>query len=399
LRGIRSSLSRVLDALVLKARSSEPQPAHAAPTELVETGETRVVVRARQSPEELAAMIVERAAQEARRTIAEASEKALDLQERSRREAELRASNSIAAAEFLSRGIAKSTEEQAEARAASILAQAEERSKERAEGIVAKALQTAEAAAGDVIAEAGARSRARAETIVNQVIARAEAEARALVAQAEERARARAESIVAATEQTCRRRLSEAEAQARWLIEAAEMQSREASAPVSITPPALPQPKADCAPAPSDQAVNLTPTPTPTPAQPAPESPPAQVPEKRSQARPQAIQDGRAELIIKHPVNLGRMQKMLNRLAKYPEVRIIDLAGSPRKGVTVKLYSYHLGRLPNLLQALPEVSTVAQLPVKSSKICPTERICRSLGSGPPVTRLMVALGDDVLPDV
>jgi hypothetical protein len=67
--------------------------------------------------------------------------------------------------------------------------------------------------------------------------------------------------------------------------------------------------------------------------------------------------------------------------------------------VTVKLYSYHLGRLPNVLQALPEVSTVAQLPVKSSRICPTERICRSLGSGPPVTRLLVTLGGDDLLDI
>jgi vacuolar-type H+-ATPase subunit H len=396
-RSIRTSLSRVLDALILKARPSQPAPVQATPTEPVEIRETRVVASTRQSPQDLAAMIVERATQEARQTLAEAGEKALELREKARREVELSASNSIAAAELLSRGIAKATEEQAEARAETILAQAEEKSKARADGIVAKALQAAEAAAGDVIAEAGARSRARAESIVNQLIARAEAEAKAIVAQAEDKARARAETIMAATEQTCRRRLSEAEAQSRWMIEAAEIQSRDASAPAPYTPQALPQPKADRAPAPFEQTATPTLAPTPTP--PPVESRPTQVTEKRARGGPQAIRDGRVELIIKHPVNLSRMQKMLNRLAKHPEIRVIDLAGSPRKGVTVKLYSYQLGRLPNVLQGLPEVSTVAQLPVKSSRICPTERICRSLGSGPPVTRLLVTLGGDDLLDI
>jgi vacuolar-type H+-ATPase subunit H len=380
LRTIKSSLARMLDVLIMRTKSAQPHTPRAATTELVERHDAGTAINGKREAEDLAAIIVARAAGDARQTLVEARDRARELRERAEREADRRSLDKIATAEQLSQNIVKATEEQAEARAETIVARAEEQTKAQADKLISQALVTAEAAVASVIADASEKSRARAERIVSQAIERAEAEARAIVAKAEERARAQAERIAAATDDACRKRLALAEVQARRLVEAAEDQARKVSASPSVPTPlparAIPQQVPDRVPQQAPLAVHGQ-----------AQSEPAQLPQRK----PQAIAEGSAELVIKHPVNIGRMQKMLSRLARYPEIRVIDLAGSPGKGVRIKLYSFRLGRLPSVLEALPEVEEVAELPVKASKICPGQRVCPGLGNTPPAMRLLVTL--------
>lgn len=336
LRAIRSTLGRMLDVLTLRVRFSHPGFSRSSTTELMKRGEPGRLTRERWDAEELAAIIVDRAAKEARKTLVEA-----------------------------------------EARAESIIARAEERTKAQADIIITKAVDAAQTAAMTVISDAGEKTKARTEIIVSQAIERAEAESRAIMARAQERAQAQADRLVAATEEACRQRLAEIEAQTGSLIQAPDKPARED--PVTRNDQA-----------PLQQAINRTRARAPQAAS----IQPAQVAQKTRNVP----DEGRAELVIKHPVNIGRMQRMLNRLGKYPEIKIVDLAGSPGKGVAVELYSYRLGRLASLLEALPEVDEVAQLSAKASKICPGQRICPGLGSGSPVVRLLVKLArhDEIL---
>jgi len=382
LRTVKSSLSRILDVLIMRTRPTQPHTPAIVPAEPVARRDTGATVKGNREAEDLAAMIVARAAGEARTTSAEGMERARALREEAEREADRWSLGKIAEAEQLSRSIVKATEEQAEAKAETIVSRAEKQTKSQADKIVTQALVTAEAAVASVIADASEKSRAWAERIVNQAIEKAEAEARAIVAKAEERARAQADRIAATTEDACRKRLAQAEAQARRLVEVAEGQAREASAPLSVPPQlperAIPQQVPDRAPEPAPPAVYDQ-----------AQSEPVQPPQRKHQT----IAEGAAELVIKHPVNIGRMQKMLSRLARYPEIKIVDLAGSPGKGVRIKLYSFRLGRLMSVLEALPEVEEVTELPVKASKICPPgRRACPGLGNTPPDVRLLVTLG-------
>ena len=100
-----------------------------------------------------------------------------------------------------------------------------------------------------------------------------------------------------------------------------------------------------------------------------------------------------AELVIGPPVDLGKMQKVLNRLTKFDQIRVLDLEGSKGKGISVKLFSGNVARLPDRLAALPEVDKVSDLPRKSVKICPGQLICPGKGKGnesPPI-RLLVTM--------
>ena len=56
-------------------------------------------------------------------------------------------------------------------------------------------------------------------------------------------------------------------------------------------------------------------------------------------------------------------------------------------------FTRNLDHLPDVLEALPEVEKVTDLPKKVNRICPGQKICPGLGknSGPPSRRLLVTM--------
>jgi hypothetical protein len=103
--------------------------------------------------------------------------------------------------------------------------------------------------------------------------------------------------------------------------------------------------------------------------------------------------EGTAELVIAPPVDLRKMQKMLERMITAKHVKIIDLDGSAGKGISIKLFSRNLAKLPGLLESLPEVDQVSDLQLKFSRFCPSTRLCpsRQREGGQPLRRLLVKM--------
>jgi hypothetical protein len=203
-----------------------------------------------------------------------------------------------------------------------------------------------------------------AEKIIAQAEKKAEARAEIIIANLEETVRMQADKFASHAEKICQQGFAAAEHQVQHALKSAEEKAAEIEASEETTIKA-----------PSARFVPRR--------------------EESDQKRKTLPFEGTAELVIAPPVDVGKMQKMLNRLAKFNDIRILDLGGSAGKGVTIKLFSRNLARLPHLLDSLPEVEKISDLPKKVSKLCYSKKICpgQRSGSGPPVKRLMVTLVD------
>ena len=206
----------------------------------------------------------------------------------------------------------------------------------------------------------------KAETEAENIIARAEEKARAqaesIIAQVEEKAKEQAETIAAEVKVACQETLSAVEHQAQYILKTVEEKAREIKALAETIAKAVPE-------------------------QLAPRR------EEGDQKERTVPHEGTAELVIGPPVDLSKVQKVLNRLTKFDQIRVLDLEGSKGKGISVKLFSGNVARLPDRLAALPEVDKVSDLPRKSVKICPGQLICPGKGKGnesPPI-RLLVTM--------
>ena len=98
-------------------------------------------------------------------------------------------------------------------------------------------------------------------------------------------------------------------------------------------------------------------------------------------------------MVIQAPVDLAKMERLLTRLKKMRQIRVMDMAGSAGKGVSVKLCSPSLSRLPIVLESFPEVESVSALPKRVLKICPGQIICpgQRKPTETPVARILVTM--------
>jgi len=380
----KASMVHVSDEVVLKSKTQELSGPEAAVRRPADKEATGIIIDTRQEAEESARTIIRRNGEQAQNTLSRPSDKAKEIKEKverqapaARQEARKSSPDRFAGAEQLAQGIIKAAEakarahvekiigqveEKAEARAEVIIARADEKAKAQAEKIIRQVEEKAEARAEVIIARAEERTRAQIEKIIAQAEEKAEARADNIIARVEDKARALAGKIIAQAENICQQRGSAAEQRAQRIFKTTDEKATEIKASAETTVKAMP-------------------------GQPAPSR------EGNDRKEKPATSEGTAELVIGPTVDVGKMQKMLTRLTKFPEIRVLDLGGSAGKGVTIKLFSGNLARLPNRLEALPEVAKVSELPRKLSKICYSQRICpgpRS-GNGPPVRRLLVTL--------
>jgi len=346
----RSSSMRVIDALALKSKAPEPFGAEAAVCERTENEATGIICKARQEAEELPIVIIGTIEEQAQNALSKANDKAQEIKEKAEREALIAKQEAqkssldrISGVEQQGRGIIKTVEEKAEAKAEDIIARAEENARAQAEKIITQA----EAKAEDIIARAEENARAQAERIIAQV---------------EEKAKEQAETVAAEAKAACQEAVSAAEHQAQHILKTAKEKARESKAPAETTAEAVPEQLERCR-------------------------------EEDDQKERPVSYEGTAELVIGPPVDLGKTEKVLNRLTKSDQIRVLDLEGSMGKGIKVKLFSRNIARLPNVLVALPEVEKVSDLPRKVGKICPGQWICPGLrkGNEPPARRLLVTM--------
>ncbi len=331
----RASGVRVIDSRALKSKAPEPSRYDAAVRALTEKGATGIISEVRQEAEGLTGRIIGADEEQARSALSKANEieeKGKEEALIAKQEAERGPRYGTAGAEELGRVFLKAAEGKAEAVAQNIIARAEE------------------------------RARAQAERIVTEAEGKAEAVTQNIVAKAEERARARAERIVAEAEETCQQRVSQAEQQAQLILKTAQDKTEGIRTAAETTAKAVP--------------AQLSPR-----------------REEGDQEEMPVLYEGTAELVLRPPVDLRRMQKVLNRLAKSHQIKVLDLGGSAGKGIGIKLFSRNLARLPNILEALPEIEKVSDLPRKVSKICHGQQMCPGLwkGSEPPARRLLVTM--------
>ena len=410
----KASMVHVSDEVVLKSKTQELSGPEAAVRRPADKEATGIILDTRQEAEESARTIIRRNGEQAQNTLSRPSDKAKEIKEKverqapaARQEARKSSPDRFAGAEQLAQGIIKAAEakarahaekvigqveEKAEARAEVIIARADEKAKAQAEKIIRQVEEKAEARAEVIIARADEKAKAQAEKIIRQVEEKAEARAEVIIARAEERTRAQIEKIIAQAEE-------KAEARADNIIARVEDKARALAGKIIAQAENICQQRGSAAEQRAQRIFKTTDekateikasaetTVKAMPGQPAPSR------EGNDRKEKPATSEGTAELVIGPTVDVGKMQKMLTRLTKFPEIRVLDLGGSAGKGVTIKLFSGNLARLPNRLEALPEVAKVSELPRKLSKICYSQRICpgpRS-GNGPPVRRLLVTL--------
>ena len=264
------------------------------------------------------------------------------------------AENMIIEADKQAEGIKIEAEEKAGEKAKAIIIQAEEQTKAETERIITEAERSSQ--------ERISAAEQLGRDIVKAAEEKAEAEAEDIIAKGEEKAKAEAEKIIAEVEATTQERVSTAEQQTQYILKTAEEKAEEIKAPAETTAKAVP-------------------------------GQPASRREEGDQREKPVPHEGTAELVIGPPVDLGKMQKVLNRLTKFDQIRVLDLEGSKGKGIRVKLFSRNVTRLLDRLVALPEVEKVSDLPRKVGKICPSLWICPGLGRGsePPARRLLVTM--------
>jgi len=278
------------------------------------------------------------------------------------------------AARTEARDITARAEENAEVNAGRIVVQAQERARASAQDIIARAEENASRQVEHILAQARARAQAEAQEIIIRAEENARAQAEAIIAQAQERAQAEAANIIARAEDLGRHKLSQAEQEAQLILNSVDEKAwhyqDQAKSSARATPiaPWVPVPPAETMP-PTHQSADPVPKEREIPC------------------------EGTAELVIVPPVDLRKMQKMLERMITAKQVKIVDLDGSAGKGISIKLYSRNVSRLPSILEALPEVDEVSDLQLKFSKFCPCQRLCpnRQREGGQPLRRIMVKL--------
>ncbi len=340
--------------------------------------------KARVRIEAVIARAKDKANEEAKSIIAQAEEKA-------GAQAEIIIATTVDKARELTEKIIAQTEEKAGARAEIIVSTTEDKARELTEKIITQTEEKAEAQAQIIISKAEDKARELAEKIIAHaeektevraeiIISKAEDKARELahkiIAQAEEKAETQAENILATLEENARIQLGRIASQAEKIyhqsISAAENQAQH--------PLKAEEERATVVKSPFEKFAK-----------------PMQVQPLRSEESDRKERsvpyEGTAVLVISPPVDVGKMQKALNRLAKLQDIKILDLDGSAGRGVTIKLFSRNLARLPSILVSLPEVEKVSDLPSKVNKICYSQRLCPGQRSGneQPVKRLLVTL--------
>lgn len=265
-------------------------------------------------------------------------------------------------------------EENARVHAGRIVAQAQERARAAAQDIIARAEENTSVQVEHIVAQARERAQAEAQDIIDRAEDKARAQAEHIVAQAQERAQAAAANIVARAEDLGKHKLSQAEQEAQLMLKSADEQARQFHDQAEIT--ARVAPIAPWVPVPPVEPIPLT-------------REPASPPQKEKEIP----YEGTAELVIAPPVDLRKMQKMLQRMITANHIKILDLDGSAGKGISIKLFSRNLARLPGILEALPEVDQVSDLQLKFSKFCPSLRLCpgRQREGGQPLRRILVKM--------
>ncbi len=378
----RASVIRVTDALAVKSKAPA-SGAEAGLRERTEKEAARIISEARQQAKELPRVMIRAIEERAQKALGKSNDKSREMKAKSERkvlvakqEAQKRSPHRIAVVEPQGQGIIKAVEEKAKARAENIVASAEEKARtqaekiiaqmeekaDKAENIVASAEEKAMAQAERIIALVGEKAEAKAENIIARAEEKAVAQAERIIALVEQKAREQAETIAAEVKAACEETVAATERQAQHILKVAEEKAKEIKVPAETTAKAVPEQLA-----PRRQGGNQKERPVPN--------------------------DGTAELVIGPPVDLGKMEKLLNRLTKSDQIRVLALEGSKGKGIRVKLFSRNIARLPNILVALPEIEKVSDLPRKVAKICPSQWICPSLGRGnePPARRLLVTM--------
>ncbi len=349
----RASVIRVIDALGLKSKAPASR-AEAGLRQRTETEAARIISEARQQARELPRVIIRAIEERAQKALGKANDKSREMKAKPERkvlvakqEAQKRSLHRIAVVQPQGQGTIKAVEEKAKARAENIVASAEEKAVAQAERTIALVGEKAEAKAENILASAEEKAVAQAERII------------ALV---EKKAREQAEAIAAEVKAACEETMAATGRQAQHILKVAGERAKEIKVPAETTAKAVPEQLA-----PRRQGGNQKERPVPN--------------------------EGTAELVINPPVDLGKMERLLNRLTKSGQIRVLDLEGSKGKGIRVKLFSRNIARLPNILVALPEIEKVSDLPRKVAKICPSQWICPGLGKGnePPARRLLVTM--------
>ncbi|UCG83961.1 MAG: hypothetical protein JSW38_03855, partial [Dehalococcoidia bacterium] len=270
--------------------------------------------------------------------------------------------------------ITASAEEKARVHAGRIVAQAQERAKAAAQDIIARAEENTSMQVAHIIARARERAQAEAQDIILRAEENARLQAEHIVAQAQERAQAAAANIIAKAEDLGKHKLSQAEQEAQLILKSAHENAQQFYDQAEITPRAAP----------------IAPW---VPVPPVETMPPAHQPVTPVQKEIQIPYQGTAELVVAPPVDLRKMQKMLQRMITAKQVKILDLDGSAGKGISIKLFSRNLAQLPSVLESLPEVDQVSDLQLKFSRFCPSTRLCpsRQREGGQPLRRILVKM--------
>ena len=333
----------------------------------IETIIARAKDKANDEAKNIIAQAEEKAEARAEIIIATTEDKARELtekiivqtEEQAKARAEIIVSTTEDKARELTEKIIAQTEEKAEAQAEIIIAKAEDKARELAEKIITQTEEKTEVRAEIIISKAEDKARELAQKIIAQAEEKAETRAENIIATVEEKSRIQAERIASQAEKICHQSISAAEHQIQYLLKAAEEKAPVIKTPVERFAKSMP----------------------------------GQLPrsEKSDHKERSVPYEGTAVLVISPPVDVGKMQKALNRLAKLQDIRVLDLDGSAGRGVTIKLFSRNLARLPSILVSLPEVEKVSDLPSKVNKICYSQRLCpgQRSGSDQPVKRLLV----------